>query len=99
MFRGELYVLFRLERALSNLTCVRQTVTLMLRSVGALIFGVISDRYGRKWPMMINLGLFIVLELATGFCNTLPQFLGVRALYGIAMGGMFRLLTPGNPTH
>lgn len=37
--------------------------------------------------MLINLGLFIVLELATGFCNTLPQFLGVRALYGIAMGG------------
>ncbi|KFZ08157.1 hypothetical protein V501_06095 [Pseudogymnoascus sp. VKM F-4519 (FW-2642)] len=64
------------------------TITLMLRSVGALIFGVISDRYGRKWPMLINLFLFIVLELATGFCNTLPQFLGVRALYGIAMGGL-----------
>ncbi|OBT84342.1 hypothetical protein VE02_07267 [Pseudogymnoascus sp. 03VT05] len=64
------------------------TITLMLRSVGALIFGVISDRYGRKWPMLINLSLFIVLELATGFCNTLPQFLGVRALYGIAMGGL-----------
>ncbi|KFY16459.1 hypothetical protein V492_01302 [Pseudogymnoascus sp. VKM F-4246] len=64
------------------------TITLMLRSVGALFFGVISDRYGRKWPMLINLGLFVVLELATGFCNTLPQFLGVRALYGIAMGGL-----------
>ncbi|KFY91403.1 hypothetical protein V498_05487 [Pseudogymnoascus sp. VKM F-4517 (FW-2822)] len=64
------------------------TITLMLRSVGALIFGVISDRYGRKWPMLINLAAFVVLELATGFCNTLPQFLGVRALYGIAMGGM-----------
>jgi SHS family lactate transporter-like MFS transporter len=59
----------------------------MLRSVGALIFGTMSDRYGRKWPMIINLALFIVLELASGFCNTLSQFLGVRALYGIAMGG------------
>ncbi|KAJ9498335.1 hypothetical protein H2202_006022 [Exophiala xenobiotica] len=65
------------------------TVTLMLRSVGAVIFGALSDRYGRKWPMIINLALFIVLELASGFCNTLPQFLGVRSLYGIAMGGLF----------
>jgi SHS family lactate transporter-like MFS transporter len=37
--------------------------------------------------MVINLTLFIILELASGFCNTLPQFLGVRAMYGIAMGG------------
>lgn len=64
-----------------------QTVTLMLRSVGALIFGTIADRYGRKWPMIINLGLFVILELAAGFCTTLSQFLAVRSLYGIAMGG------------
>lgn len=63
------------------------TVTLMLRSVGALIFGVFADRYGRKYPMIINLFLFIVLELGSGFCQTLNQFIGVRALYGIAMGG------------
>ncbi|OKO97508.1 Carboxylic acid transporter protein -like protein [Penicillium subrubescens] len=65
------------------------TVTLMLRSVGAIIFGILSDRYGRKWPMIINLGLFIILELGSGFCQTLPQFLGARSLYGIAMGGLF----------
>lgn len=64
------------------------TITLMLRSVGAIIFGILSDRYGRKWPMIINLVLFIILELGSGFCDTLPQFLGARALYGIAMGGM-----------
>lgn len=63
------------------------TVTLMLRSVGALIFGTISDRFGRKWPMIACLVLFIILELATGFTNTKPQFLAVRSLYGIAMGG------------
>ncbi|KAG2414550.1 hypothetical protein HFD88_003741 [Aspergillus terreus] len=65
------------------------TITLMLRSVGALISGIFADQYGRKWPMIVCLGLFIVLELASGFCNTLSQFLGVRALYGIAMGGLF----------
>lgn len=63
------------------------TLTLMLRSVGAFIFGSMSDRYGRKWPMIINLCLFIVLEMSSGFCNTLGQFLAVRSLYGIAMGG------------
>lgn len=63
----------------------------MLRSVGALFFGFFSDRYGRKWVFIFNLCLFIVLELATGFCNTLSQFLGVRALYGIAMGGIIPL--------
>jgi len=65
------------------------TVTLMLRSVGALIFGTVADRYGRRWPMIICLMLFVILELGTGFCNTLPQFLAVRSLYGIAMGGLF----------
>lgn len=60
------------------------TITLMLRSVGALVFGSLSDRYGRKWTMIINLFLFIVFELASGFAQSLPQFLGVRALYGIA---------------
>lgn len=36
--------------------------------------------------MIANLVLFIVLELASGFCNNLSQLLGVRALYGICMG-------------
>ena len=47
------------------------------------------DRYGRKWPFVFNMVLFIVLELATGFCNTYQQFLAVRSLYGIAMGGLY----------
>jgi SHS family lactate transporter-like MFS transporter len=65
------------------------TITLMLRSVGALVFGGLSDRYGRKWTMITNLFLFIIFELASGFAQSLPQFLGVRALYGIAMGGLY----------
>ncbi|KAI0973084.1 carboxylic acid transporter, partial [Xylaria arbuscula] len=65
------------------------TITLMLRFVGALIFGGLSDRYGRKWTMITNLCLFIIFELASGFAQSLPQFLGVRALYGISMGGLY----------
>lgn len=65
------------------------TLVLMLRSVGAAIFGIASDRYGRKWPFIVNCMLFIVLELGTGFVQTYKQFLGVRALFGIAMGGIY----------
>lgn len=41
------------------------TLVLMLRSVGAIAFGIASDRYGRKWPFVINNLLFIVLELVS----------------------------------
>ncbi|KAK5053060.1 hypothetical protein LTR84_002034 [Exophiala bonariae] len=65
------------------------TLVLMFRSVGSTIFGIAADRYGRKWPFIINNLLFIVLELGTGFCQTYKQFLAVRALFGIAMGGLY----------
>lgn len=65
------------------------TAVLMLRSVGAIIFGIASDRWGRKWPFIANQVLFIVLELGAGFCQTYGQFMACRALFGIAMGGLF----------
>ena len=63
------------------------TLVLMFRSVGSIIFGIAADKYGRKWPFVINNALFIALELGTGFCQTYKQFLACRALFGIAMGG------------
>ena len=51
--------------------------------------GIAADRYGRKWPFIINNVLFIILELGTGFCYTYGQFLACRALFGIAMGGLY----------
>ncbi|KAI0378860.1 MFS general substrate transporter [Hypomontagnella monticulosa] len=65
------------------------TLVLMFRSVGSCIFGIASDRYGRKWPFIVNNILFIALELGTGFCNTYSQFLACRALFGVAMGGLY----------
>ena len=61
----------------------------MFRSVGSIIFGIAADRYGRKWPFVVNNLLFIVLELGTGFCQTYKQFLACRALFGVAMGGLY----------
>ncbi|KAL6891645.1 major facilitator superfamily domain-containing protein [Trichoderma longibrachiatum] len=65
------------------------TLVLMFRSVGSIAFGVAADRYGRKWPFIVNNLLFIALELGTGFCNTYKQFLACRALFGVAMGGLY----------
>ncbi|KOS23003.1 Carboxylic acid transporter protein -like protein [Escovopsis weberi] len=65
------------------------TLVLMFRSVGSILFGIVADRYGRKWPFILNNLLFIALELGTGFCQTYSQFLACRALFGIAMGGLY----------
>ncbi|KAK3640611.1 Carboxylic acid transporter [Elasticomyces elasticus] len=65
------------------------TLVLMFRSVGAVLFGIAADRYGRRWPFVVNNLLFIVLELGTGFCQTYKQFLACRALFGVAMGGIY----------
>jgi len=63
------------------------TITLMMRPLGALIFGWIADRYGRRLPLMIDVGAYSTLELATAFAPNLATFIVLRALYGIAMGG------------
>ncbi|KAI1851514.1 hypothetical protein JX265_012404 [Neoarthrinium moseri] len=65
------------------------TLVLMFRSVGSIIFGIAADRYGRKWPFIVNNLLFIVLELGTGFTSTYGEFLACRALFGVAMGGLY----------
>ncbi|KAJ7032514.1 carboxylic acid transporter [Mycena alexandri] len=67
------------------------TLTLLFRSVGAVLFGVFSDRFGRKWPLVFNLLLVAVLELGAGFVQTFPQFLALRSLFGIGMGGIWGL--------
>lgn len=67
------------------------TLTLLFRSVGAVVFGIISDRFGRKWPLIINLLMIAVLELGSGFVETFHAFLAVRSLFGIAMGGIWGL--------
>ncbi|VEU22740.1 DEKNAAC103802 [Brettanomyces naardenensis] len=67
------------------------TLVLMLRSVGAVIFGYCGDRWGRKWPLCVCYILFVALEIATGFVKNLHQFLAVRSLFGIAMGGCYGL--------
>jgi SHS family lactate transporter-like MFS transporter len=63
------------------------TLTLMMRPIGAIIFGLMADRYGRRLPLMIDLVFFSVIEVASGFAPNYTVFLILRALFGIGMGG------------
>jgi SHS family lactate transporter-like MFS transporter len=63
------------------------TVTLAMRPVGAVLFGLLADRYGRRIPLMANVIYFSVIELLCGFAPNYTFFLVMRALFGIGMGG------------
>jgi MFS transporter, SHS family, lactate transporter len=61
--------------------------TLAMRPVGALLFGLLAERWGRKPTLMVNVICFAVFECASAFAPTLTSLLVMRALFGIAMGG------------
>lgn len=63
------------------------TVTLAFRPVGAFLFGLLADRYGRRLPLMIDLVFYSCIEVLTGFAPNYTVFLVLRALFGIGMGG------------
>jgi SHS family lactate transporter-like MFS transporter len=62
-------------------------VTLAFRPVGAFIFGLLADRYGRRLPLMIDLVFYSVVEVLSGLAPNYTSFLILRALFGIGMGG------------
>jgi SHS family lactate transporter-like MFS transporter len=62
-------------------------LTQAFRPVGALVFGMLADRYGRRPVLMANILSFSVIELACAFAPSLTMLLMLRALFGLAMGG------------
>jgi MFS transporter, SHS family, lactate transporter len=64
-------------------------LTLIARPVGALVFGRLSDRYGRRPMLMVVVGLYSVLAIASAFSPTLFVLLTLRTLFGFAMGGVW----------
>jgi MFS transporter, SHS family, lactate transporter len=62
-------------------------LTLAMRPLGALLFGRVADRFGRKPTLMWNILAYSILEMASGFAPSMSTLLIVRALFGVAMGG------------
>ncbi len=65
------------------------TLTLAMRPIGALIFGVMADRFGRRLPMTINIVFYAVVSALSGLAPTFQTFLILRMLFGIGMGGQW----------
>jgi len=63
------------------------SLTLAFRPVGAFIFGLLADRYGRRLPLMLDLIFYSVVEVLSGLAPSYWSFLVLRALFGIGMGG------------
>ncbi len=63
------------------------TLTLAFRPVGAFVFGLLADRYGRRLPLMLDLVFYSLVEVLSGLAPSYTAFLVLRALFGIGMGG------------
>ncbi|HZW80901.1 MAG TPA: MFS transporter [Candidatus Deferrimicrobiaceae bacterium] len=62
-------------------------LTLAFRPLGAFLFGLMADKFGRRPTLMVDIIAYSVFELASAFAPSLKVFLITRALFGIAMGG------------
>jgi SHS family lactate transporter-like MFS transporter len=62
-------------------------LTLAMRPIGALLFGLAADRYGRRPALMASILFYATMELSTAFAPTLGWFFVLRALFGVGMGG------------
>jgi len=63
------------------------TASLAMRPVGALLFGLMADRYGRRLPLMLDIIFYSVVEVLSGLSPNYKVFFILRLLYGIGMGG------------
>src|SRR6202789_1299540 len=61
--------------------------TLLMRPVGAVVFGALAEKFGRRPTLMINVVSYSVFVMASALAPTFGWFLAMRALFGVAMGG------------
>jgi len=63
------------------------TASLAMRPVGALGFGFLADRYGRRPALIANVAFYSIMEIASGLAPSYAVFFVARTIYGIGMGG------------
>ncbi len=62
-------------------------LTLAMRPLGAFLFGIMADRFGRRPTLMANILFYSIVEFLSGFAPSLTVLVILRGLYGLAMGG------------
>jgi len=67
------------------------TLTLLARPLGAFVFGMLADKFGRRPMLMLDIALFSFFELASAFAPNLTVLFILRLLFGFAMGGEWGL--------
>ncbi|MDT5092598.1 MAG: transporter, family, lactate transporter [Mycobacterium sp.] len=67
------------------------TATLVMRPVGALLFGLWADRVGRRIPLMVDVTFYSIVGFLCAFAPNFTVLLILRMLYGIGMGGEWGL--------
>jgi SHS family lactate transporter-like MFS transporter len=82
---------FTIDRALAG---ALGTVTLVTRAVGGILSGAAADKYGRKLPLMVSIVWFTLFAFLSGFSRSYAMLFGLRALFGIGMGGEWSAGTP-----
>jgi MFS transporter, SHS family, lactate transporter len=65
------------------------TASLLMRPFGALLFGLLADRWGRRIPLMIAIVFYSMMEVLSGLAPSYRIFLILRLLYGVGMGGVW----------
>ena len=63
------------------------TVALAMRPLGAIIFGIMADHWGRRLPLMINVIFYALVSVLSGLAPSYQAFLLLRMLFGVGMGG------------
>src|SRR5437762_13775414 len=63
------------------------TLALAMRPVGAVIFGIMADRWGRRIPLMLNVIFYALISVLSGLAPSYQIFLILRMLFGVGMGG------------
>lgn len=63
------------------------TASLITRPIGAFLFGLLADRYGRRLPLMLDVLFYSIVEVLSGLAPCFSVFIFLRLLYGIGMGG------------
>jgi SHS family lactate transporter-like MFS transporter len=65
------------------------TMSLFFRPVGALVFGLAADRYGRRRPLMACIAYYSLMEVLSGLAPNYLTFFILRMLFGVGMGGVW----------